>query len=841
MEQDVVLYEAFAGKGMLCNPEAIFRELLADPSAQHLRHVWVLTHPRRMTTVVNEFADNPRVRFVRYKSSAYYRALATAGMLVNNATFPPEFNKRPEQVYVNTWHGTPLKRMGFDEPSGANATRNVVRNFLMADYLLSSGTYMTEQMYAGGYRLANLYDGRILEFGQPRTDRQFLDDGMKDTLRHRLAAAGVRVTGRVVIYAPTWRGTSFYTPDNDALLLAERVEQLRRQLPDDVTVLLKVHQQVYDFARGHAQIRRFLVPNEIPTNVVLGLADVLVTDFSSIFFDFLPTGRPIIFFTPEGDDYVDSRGVYLPMETLPGPIASSVPELARLISLVGSDSPERPEATHAELYSAARERFAAREDGTVTRRVLDVVRNRAQDGDGVVEMRRDGREKVLIFLGGMRSNGITSSGINLLANFDFDRYDVTAVFDNPRGADRRRNVAALDPRVRPLARVGSFSPSKRHRRKRRELLTKGTRMNKRDFDSMMSLVREEWQRCFGGATFDHIVDFSGYSPFWAFLLSVGQARTHSIWLHNDLRADQMRLVDGRRPHMRNLGTVFTAYDRYDHLVSVSHALRDVNAGKLSEFGTPEKFTWAPNTIDYRRVLHMAHGDPDGAESLTAHPLLTSLANGEIDLQDDETVANLRTAEQLESIKGELERLISIGRFVPAAPDTTTFVTVGRLSPEKAQDRLLRAFDIVHQRNPKTRLVLVGDGPLRRPLERLAQELGLGEAVTFTGLQRNPFAILAHADAFVLSSDYEGQPMVILEARVLGVPVISTAFDSVGGALPEGVGLVVPKDHEALADAMTRAVEGTVPNPVFDPEEYNQAAIDRFYVATGIAAQQRGQA
>jgi glycosyltransferase involved in cell wall biosynthesis len=147
--------------------------------------------------------------------------------------------------------------------------------------------------------------------------------------------------------------------------------------------------------------------------------------------------------------------------------------------------------------------------------------------------------------------------------------------------------------------------------------------------------------------------------------------------------------------------------------------------------------------------------------------------------------------------------------------------------------LIRAFDAIHQEDQNTQLVIIGSGPLTNDLAHLSEELGLAHAVILAGQQHNPFAIMAEADCFVLSSDYEGQPMVILEARVLGLPVVSTDFASVRGALPDGVGLVVARSEEALADGMRRALAGEVPNPPFDPAAYNREAVEEFCRAIGV--------
>ena len=167
-----VLYESFSGNGMLDNPEAIFRHLLTQPDMSDLQHIWVLDDPAKHPEVLKEFADHPQVSFVKILSDGYFKALATSQYLVNNATFPQELAKRPEQTYLNTWHGIPLKHMGFDLPGGGARSRNVTRNFLQTDFAIGACGFMTETMYRRAYRLQGIFRGAVIEEGHPRTDRQ---------------------------------------------------------------------------------------------------------------------------------------------------------------------------------------------------------------------------------------------------------------------------------------------------------------------------------------------------------------------------------------------------------------------------------------------------------------------------------------------------------------------------------------------------------------------------------------------------------------------------------------------------------------------------------------------
>jgi CDP-glycerol glycerophosphotransferase (TagB/SpsB family)/glycosyltransferase involved in cell wall biosynthesis len=845
IDDNTVLYESFSGNGMLCNPEAIFRSLLQAGDMDHLRHVWVLSDLDQFASTVGEFADNPRVKFVKKESPAYYSALATSKYLINNATFPPQFGKRDGQVYVNTWHGTPLKAMGYDVPGGALDTRNIVRNLVSADYLLAAND-ITGEMYLTAYRMRNIYRGNIIQEGTPRIDRQFLSEPERMRTRSRLKQRGVVVdpAREIMLYAPTWKG-SFYSPTNDIPELRRRIGAINSRIDTrKYRLLLKVHQQVYKYAVADKELCDILVPNDLPTNEVLAVVDVLITDYSSIFVDFLATGRPVLFFTPDLEDYKTSRGLYLAPEEWPGPVSRDIDELTGHIKRLRSGGNDDPVIGYAERYTIARQRYCAAEDGNASARVVDVVFRGKTSNYDVRQGFSDGRQSILMHLGGMLSNGITASALSLLDNIDYDRFDVSVTFPYTESPERVRLIKLINPNVRLFPRIGGINGRKFKVQSLLAVRRRSARQHDRGLSRHRQLLRDEWVRCFGASRFDSVVDFSGYAPFWIKLLSQRGDGSLSIWLHNDMRAEATNT--GRSAWLRaSVRAVSALYHHADHLVAVSPALSEVNQQKLGDLAPPEKLSYARNTLNYRRVLHLAYGVTERDEHLLDAQAsvrgdeLAATYQGELteefhplDLRG--AIDQLVTYHDLDDLWDEVQRRTTIRDILPPTPGIRTFVTAGRLSPEKNHARLIRAFDQVHQEDPETLLVILGRGALLPSLTELVDELGLTAAVKLTGYQANPYCVLAHSDCFVLSSNYEGQPMVLLEALVLGLPVVTTAFGSVRGALPEGFGRIVPSTVEGLAEGMRSFLRGEVPVRPFDHVAYNRAATEEFYRAIGAA-------
>ena len=238
-----------------------------------------------------------------------------------------------------------------------------------------------------------------------------------------------------------------------------------------------------------------------------------------------------------------------------------------------------------------------------------------------------------------------------------------------------------------------------------------------------------------------------------------------------------------RSKYRNLLSNFSLYHNYDALVSVSSSSCDTNRKNLAHrFSVdPARFRYADNVFDDVEVCARA-----------AQPL-------------EESDATLFSG------------------------DGPVFLTIGRLSPEQDHAKLIRAFPDVLRQRSDAKLLIVGYGPLHGDLLRLAETLGVSSGVHLLGLRDNPLPLLAQADCFVLSSNYEGKPVTLYEAMALRKPIISTALDGTRDALADGGGYLVENNQQALATAMLTFVDGALPCPPAPSlAVYREKALTQFY-------------
>jgi CDP-glycerol glycerophosphotransferase (TagB/SpsB family) len=347
--RDTVLLESFHGRAVADNPAAIARALAArDP---RLDLVWVVDDPS---------VEVPEgMRAVARRTPAWFEALAGAHAYVGNAAAPPWFAKKPGQIHVQTWHGTPLKRIGEDRGPGDLSTwrhrRSLARQAAGWDGFVSPSPFCSEI-----FRSAFSYEGPMLEIGYPRND-VLLSARAPEVRAETRRRLGVADDQRVVLYAPTWRE---YLGVRDSKPLFLDPTRLVAAMPDAV-VLVRGHYNASrqaDLRPGRGQV---VDVTRYPDIADLYLAaDALVTDYSSVMFDFALTDKPIVLLTPDLDRYRDvERGFYFDIEAAsPGPMVTSTDEVVEAL---------QADDAHAAARAGIRERFCPWDDGHAADRAVD--------------------------------------------------------------------------------------------------------------------------------------------------------------------------------------------------------------------------------------------------------------------------------------------------------------------------------------------------------------------------------------------------------------------------------------------------------------------------------------
>lgn len=793
LKNNYVLYESRDGKSMTDSPYAIFKYFIQDHRWKDLVHVWVISDKDYLKSVRKKYEKHSNVRFVLRNTDQYYRHLATCKYIFNNSTFSNIYTAKEGQVYTNTWHGTPLKYMGFDiegQPLGAS---NVLRNFLSAEYILSPNRFTTD-IFSNGFKLKNIYNGTILEEGYPRIDLTVNAD--KGEIKQQLKDENIDLGNKkMILYAPTWKGDKVSEPRDDIEQIYQDITRIEESVGNEYKVVVKIHPFLYPYAKSNPILEGKLVSDTFETNELLSITDILITDYSSIFFDFLVTGKPILFYMWDYDDYNQNRGMYLDIDDLPGPIAKDADQLIQDIRTI-----EVVHEKYKETYNYFVDKFCYHDYGNVTEKVVKTIFDLdGKDQKQSVEPADAHKEKIMIYPGGLQNNGITGSVLNLLDNIDYTKYDVTVLVNYTNSEHVKANVMNINPNARLVVKSGRISQTIGEELRNYIVKNRGLTSDlvKSLFPSDM--YEREYKRIFGNAEFDYAIDFSGYAMFWPNVLLAGNAKKKMIVMHSDMLSDMNRNVNGRRPHYINLRGVFTLYKYFDELISVSEATMEVNKENLKHYIGDTKVSYLINSINLKKVNTLSKDD------------------SEVYVKNNQPV--------LVNVKGK--EIFDVP--IPRQDGYTNFVNMGRLSPEKGQDQLIEAFAALHKKYENTRLYIIGEGPARGTLEKLIQAHGLEESVFLAGHKANPFYLMNLCDAFVLSSHYEGHPLVLLESLALGLSIVSTDIVASRYILEDGkYGTLTENTVDGLCEGMESVVKGTNKQAAFDVEAFNEEAMQSFY-------------
>lgn len=333
VDDKLVLLEGGQGTNINGNMFSMLREINTNPRWSEYKTVFVVTE-MNFEKAENRMAfyGFDRVILCVRNSKTYCKYLACAKYLLTDNSFPPYFHKRENQVFLNTWHGTPLKNLGKSDKSNYASLANIQKNYLMSDYALFPNEF-TRGVFMNDYDLKRIFKGKSLIANYPR-NYIFYDKEQSSIMKDKLGFSGKKVFA----YMPTWRGTGRVADTKSQLEITQKIlEEFDSALDDDTVLLVNLH---FLLASGidcssFSHIEYF--PSDYDTYEILNACDGLITDYSSVFFDYAVTGKKIILFAYDKAKYLSSRGVYIPFESLPFPIVESVDAVVDEMNVASND------------------------------------------------------------------------------------------------------------------------------------------------------------------------------------------------------------------------------------------------------------------------------------------------------------------------------------------------------------------------------------------------------------------------------------------------------------------------------------------------------------------------
>lgn len=761
IKNNLVLVESKNGGDLAGNMFHILKEVTSEAYSEYKV---VLSCTAKKRQEVKDRLDKYQISnytFVETNTYEYYKTLATAKYLFTDTTFTRTYLKKEGQVITNTWHGTPLKFMGRDVADRAYAMGNVQRNLLYADYLVYPNEYMKEKMVTA-YELDKAYEGTILNEGYPRNS-VFFDKNAGSSIRKELEIEDKKI----YIYMPTWRGT--LTNKNTGHLLAVTeylLDDLDKKLTEEQIVYVKLH----PFISKGLDISKYTHIKDYPAQYdvyeFMNICDGLITDYSSVFYDFANTGKKIILWAYDESDYLGERGVYVDINDYPFPVVKRVDELVREINL-----PKNYDDTE------FRKECCTYDGPDAAKRICAHIM-KGQKVCKEEKFHTNTKPKVLMYGSALAQNGLTTSLMNLFHNIDTEKREYFVSFTEMAVKKQPLRVSKLPKSVSimPMASDASFTIL--------EALAylmyfKKNINNKFTKKYLDRLYKRELIKHFGGVKFDYMIQFAGYEKK---IINMFQRfdGPKFIYVHNDMVAEIKT-----RGNQHKL-TLESAYQNYDKVAVVT-----------------QDIVPATEEISHRKdnivVVNNCHAHMDIRERAEQPAAF-----------DPGTACNVSFDELTELLNSDKKK----------------FITIGRFSPEKGHQMLMEAFEKFVEENPDTALIIIGGhGVLWKSTFKYASA-SKAEIITIRAMS-NPMPILKQCDLFILSSVYEGLGLTMLEADALGIPSMSTDIVGPQGFMREFGGYLVEPSEEGLINGMKAFMEGKVKAMNVDYDQYNKRAVAQF--------------
>ncbi len=352
VDNHTILFFAFKGKSYACSPKAIYEYMLKDPKYQNYQFIWAFKKPEEH----HQLAKNKNTKVIKYGGKEYEKHLAIAKYWIFNYRVADHIYPKKNQVYVQCWHGTPLKKLGYDLKNTHNAMNS--QKEIYDRYKIDAKKFK--------YILSPNQTNKVVEKGYPRND--FLSNYTQEDVKRVKRKLNLPEDKKVILYAPTFRDDQHKSGVGYTYQTVVDFDLLKQNLEKEYVILFRAHYLVANsFQFENYKDFLYDVSNYDDINELYIISDLLITDYSSVFFDYANLKRPIIFYMYDFDLYKDElRGFYIDISELPGEIAKTQTELLKKVENV-------KDFVYDNKYQEFYQKYNYLEDGNAAKRVVEVI------------------------------------------------------------------------------------------------------------------------------------------------------------------------------------------------------------------------------------------------------------------------------------------------------------------------------------------------------------------------------------------------------------------------------------------------------------------------------------
>lgn len=367
VNKNKIVFESNLGRNYSGNPKAIYEELVAQGLDEKYSCYWI------MEDIQTKIPGKAKV--IKRSRTKYFYIMATAGIWISDSRHPKHIIKREKCTYIQTWHGTPLKKLALDmddvfmagETNIEDYKKNFKDNTSTWDYLISQNNYSTEI-----FKRAFDFHRSILETGYPRNDLLFKGNN-EEYIRKVKEELKLPLDKKVILYAPTWRDNEFYGKGQYKFNPAIDFDRLQKELSKDYVLIVKYHYLVMDQI-DWSSYAGFIYDFDLSQDIsdLYLVSDILITDYSSVMFDYSLLKRPMIFYCYDLIEYKDKlRGFYFDfVKEAPGEIVEDMDGLSSLLKEF--DDYQYLEA-HKENYNKFSDKYNYLDKGNASKEVVSLI------------------------------------------------------------------------------------------------------------------------------------------------------------------------------------------------------------------------------------------------------------------------------------------------------------------------------------------------------------------------------------------------------------------------------------------------------------------------------------